>query len=270
MIASPFITYAQSLGTNRTTKREDFAQVAGSEIGVQNFTLMQTKQLILSALNDYPILYSKVEKIFADGFDEAAKVSKTTVYDWNNNGSDVPGRWRLKQVEPGKCAIQSCRPAESKEIKQASVPPGDYYTPGNAKAVAMIDYEFDGTINSVIYLAHELGHAIADDSVRENLRTDLSNPSHLKEIQAYLVQTLVTNHLNHESGIKAAADSYGMEMRSNLQNLAASGKIVGADSRPINFLVASGLAEILKTLDKSGQTELIKKCYGRKRREKHR
>jgi len=56
---------------------------------------------------------------------------------------------------------------------------------------AVIDFDYNGTLDAVIYLSHEVGHAIADN--RQNSYRD--NPIHMEETQAYFTQSIVTNHL---------------------------------------------------------------------------
>ena len=63
----------------------------------------------------------------------------------------------------------------------------------NLSDKAIIDFEYDGTPESVAWLAHELGHAIADNTQVENGKSFRDFSSDEMEQQAYLVQTIVVN-----------------------------------------------------------------------------
>ena len=65
---------------------------------------------------------------------------------------------------------------------------------GNTREHAVIDYEYLGTPNSVIYLAHEIGHAIADDIQREKGLTHKDFTSDQQEEQAYFVQSIMSHY----------------------------------------------------------------------------
>ena len=73
----------------------------------------------------------------------------------------------------------------------------------NDEDYAIVDLEYVGTTESVIILAHEVGHAIADDiqrhreiSFRSFITDDLKNPTPQLEKQAYFVQSIVEHHLD--------------------------------------------------------------------------
>lgn len=70
---------------------------------------------------------------------------------------------------------------------------------------SVIDFEYDRSIHSVIYLAHELGHAIADDYQLASRHTYRDNPKHMAETQAYLVQSIVTAALQTHPDPEIAA-----------------------------------------------------------------
>ncbi len=70
---------------------------------------------------------------------------------------------------------------------------------GNARDHAVIDYEYLGTADSVIYLAHEIGHAIADDIQQEKGLNHKDFTSDQQEEQAYFVQSI----FSHYTGISS-------------------------------------------------------------------
>lgn len=59
---------------------------------------------------------------------------------------------------------------------------------------AVIDFEYTGTPESVLYLAHELGHAIADDIQNENGRSFRDFSSDEAEQQAYFIQNIYSHY----------------------------------------------------------------------------
>lgn len=64
---------------------------------------------------------------------------------------------------------------------------------------ALIEIYYDGSVKSAVILAHELGHVLADDIGRMAGRSILHNPLHMHEVQAYLLQHIMTEALQrHE------------------------------------------------------------------------
>lgn len=64
---------------------------------------------------------------------------------------------------------------------------------------AIIHYDAQNTFQDVVILAHELGHALADDIGHEAGHDFFQNPPHMHEIQAYLLQILVLDALKEHS-----------------------------------------------------------------------
>ena len=60
----------------------------------------------------------------------------------------------------------------------------------NTADKAIIDYEYVGTKHSVLYLAHELGHAIADDIQNESGHSFKDFSAWQAEEQAYFIQNI--------------------------------------------------------------------------------
>ena len=77
----------------------------------------------------------------------------------------------------------------------------------NPEAHAIIDFEYDGTPKSVLYLAHELGHAIADRLQNNAGFTHRDNPADMPEKQAYYVQKIVTEALRGTPVYREAAQN---------------------------------------------------------------
>lgn len=76
----------------------------------------------------------------------------------------------------------------------------------NPEDYAIIDYEYDGSSDSVTYLAHELGHAISDDIQNENGRSyEDFTPAEAEE-QAYFVQNIYTHYTRQPSAESSYQD----------------------------------------------------------------
>lgn len=155
-----------SMFRNHLGKPEEFSLLDAptGQIIQKRFTLNQSKDLVIKAFSDFdPELGRRAKVIFDD-----------------------PARWNLQEVAPGTARMMRSRPAES---------PGDEYNPPNPLSHSVIDYDFDGTIDAVVYLAHEVGHSIADDYAREAGGSFRNTPGHLNEFQAYLPQQILYGSL---------------------------------------------------------------------------
>lgn len=187
-------------------------------------SLTESKALIIKALENFsPDLAEKANEILND-----------------------PDRLNIRNVEPGHGFMMRLRPAglikeDAMDISQSSLPddikaeirkhyPDDANELGeNGKGQkAVIDYDYDGSVRSTIYLAHELGHAIADDYQHDSQHTYRDNPSHMEETQAYLVQNIVNHYLNDAANTSdpnlsaAARRSFVFDMTDNIQDMALS------------------------------------------------
>lgn len=123
--------------------------------------------LILGAFNDFdPVLAEKAARI-----------------------TDDPLRWKLVSVEAGggagRCICADTEPN-----------PGPF---------AIIEFEQDGTINDAVYIAHELGHALADDASHWS-----GKKWHMGEIQAYFTQHILYDFLRAHSNqhLRHAAETH--------------------------------------------------------------
>ncbi|PZO82634.1 MAG: hypothetical protein DI626_09965 [Micavibrio aeruginosavorus] len=84
---------------------------------------------------------------------------------------------------------------------------------GNIREHAVIDYEYLGTPNSILYLAHEMGHAIADDIQREKGLTHKDFKWPQQEEQAYFVQSIVS----HYTGIPSPENITSDDLKSQFE-----------------------------------------------------
>lgn len=189
----------------------ELLKTGGPFIPEPRIPLEKSRELILEALNNFdPRLGKKAQEIFNAGFDKAAK--KDFIEDVNSPVTEDDSRWRLRETAPGQARIMRCLPANSA---------ANAYDPANPNPHAVIQYEHDGTINSTVYLAHELGHAIADDYINESPKSG-ENPKNLDEFQAYFIQNIVYDHLkkNPDPAIaRAAQQHFTATMTQNLYNV---------------------------------------------------
>jgi len=77
----------------------------------------------------------------------------------------------------------------------------------NPHDYAIIDFEYHGRLNSIVWLAHELGHAIAGDVQKENGHSfrDFSNDE--MEQQAYFTQHVVSQYLREHFSEEPVQDT---------------------------------------------------------------
>lgn len=115
-------------------------------------------------------------------------------------------RLNIVEVTEAKTHMMMCRPSG---ITLEDIMATDMYIPDfaqkfgphflqqdNLADYAIIDFEYNGSPASVVWLGHELGHAIADDIQREkkNGRCFRDFSSGEMEEQAYFVQHIVSRH----------------------------------------------------------------------------
>lgn len=111
----------------------------------------------------------------------------------------------IVEVEEPQTRMMACRPAGVTEVDLKA---SDMYIPDFAEKFgphfteqenltdrAIIDFEYDGTPQSIIWLAHELGHAIADGIQQENGHSFRDFSMSEMEEQAYFVQKIVSQHV---------------------------------------------------------------------------
>lgn len=146
--------------------------------------LETAKNLIVTALQEFsPELGRRAAGIFADG-------RRTNIIEEREKKTG------MMQCRPAKTTIDDVKLAGMfiPDFKKRFAP---YFTrQDNPEDFAIVDYEYVGTPHSVAYLAHELGHAIADDIQREPDRTFRDFSLAELEEQAYFVQRIVQDHLD--------------------------------------------------------------------------
>ena len=159
-----------------------------------NYIPLQTAKIaIISALNDFDAdLGRRAAEILSD--------------DLRANMQETP------QTITG---MMACRPAgiTVDDLKRMDMYLPDFeqrFAPhfvrqDNPEDYAIVDFEYDGTTNSVIYLAHEVGHAIADDIQREKGLSFRDFTTDQLEKQAYFVQSALQHYL-HEHGSRHGID----------------------------------------------------------------
>ncbi len=222
------------------------------------FSLEQAKSMIIAAFDRFdPELGQQARAILATAHykDGAAGIRaedayRAVAYDGTISGDNpylradyridvaAGARWDITAVPPGQSRLMRTLPASSTASR---------YDPANPYAQAVIEFEFDGTLNSVVYMAHEIGHAIADDYGREAGHSYRDNPSHLPETQAYLLQHVMYDYLIDGQGdaeIAASARQHsGATLRDAIMRLPQESEM---EDRPMSLLVALGLHDRLQ------------------------
>ncbi len=163
-------------------------------------SLTQAKVFIINALSN---------------FDEALGARATKILQDDNRLNIV------EQDEPSTNIMMSCSPAgitiddlkamdmyiEDDAFRKKF---GPYFTEQeNRRAHAVINLEYHGTVESVSWFAHELGHAIADDVQVDNDKTFRDFSWDELEQQAYLVQFIVAAKMI-EKNPQYSIDDFGL------------------------------------------------------------
>lgn len=114
-------------------------------------------------------------------------------------------RLNVTEVTTAKTNIMQCRPAgvTIEDVKAAGMHMPDFserFGPhftrqDNPRDHAVIDFEYDGSPRAIVWLSHELGHAIADDVQKENGHSFRDFSSGEMEEQAYFIQHIVSQHI---------------------------------------------------------------------------
>ncbi|MEO0391871.1 MAG: hypothetical protein AAF213_01345 [Pseudomonadota bacterium] len=146
---------------------------------------------------------------------------------------DDPDRFNIREVEPGTARMmrvrtRDCAMTENNPLFVSAERMGEedwarwqaweqetgkpaFTLNANDTGKAQIDYEHDSTVTATTYLAHEIGHAVADDIQWGTRNTNSDNPKHMAEIQAYALQHIVLSHLTQQSDPALAATAEGVQ-----------------------------------------------------------
>lgn len=149
--------------------------------------LETAKRLIINALNDFDSeLGRRAAEILTDDL-----------------------RANIHEADEAKTGMMACRPSgititDLQEMEMHIPDFEERFGPqfnrqDNPEDYAIVDYEYVGTVDSTIYLAHEIGHAIADDMQRERGLSFRDFSTDQLEKQAYFVQSAMQHYL-HEHG----------------------------------------------------------------------
>ncbi len=178
------------------------------------FTLQEANALIVEAFTDFhPRLGEHAAALFA-----TAQYNPRPAQDFRRSdyALDIEdgSRWNIHDVPSGTSPrLMRSLPAFSERSE---------FDPPNPHRHAVIEFDFDGAIDSVIYMAHEAGHAIADDNIvkPEGYRAgDNRDPVHMLETQAYLAQHIVYDYLKCSTDPAIADEArthYLATMKSNI------------------------------------------------------
>tara|TARA_B100000780_G_scaffold273024_1_gene236027 strand:+ start:749 stop:1513 length:765 start_codon:yes stop_codon:yes gene_type:complete len=131
-------------------------------------------------------------------------------------------RCNIVETERPDKGMMACRPAgiTLEDLQNADMYIPDYqerFGPvfvrqDNPEDYAIIDFEYHGTPYSLLYLAHELGHAIADDLQREKGVSFRHLTSDQMEEQAYFVQSIMAHYTGQMSPENDPADMSAMKI----------------------------------------------------------
>lgn len=193
----------------------------------RRFTLEEAKNLIVDAFEEFsPPLGKHARKLFS-----SAQINTRPAQDFSRNDEyfldvDEGSRWNIHTVPAGTTPRLMRSLAACSERSE--------YDPPNPNRYAVIEFDFDGTIDSVIYMAHEAGHAMADDNVVKPLdykHGDNNDPIHMAETQAYFAQHIVYDYLKRhpdESIADAAQGHYLSTLHDTLKIVTAATKAAAA------------------------------------------
>lgn len=114
-------------------------------------------------------------------------------------------RLNVVEVESARTNMMQCRPAgitmedviaADMHIPDFSERFGPHFTrQDNPTDHAIVDFEYDGSPRSIVWLGHEAGHAIADDIQREHGHSFRDFSAGEMEEQAYFVQHVVSGYI---------------------------------------------------------------------------
>jgi len=263
-IVAPFV--AQTIRhQNESLPKTDFAEPC--------FTLEQSKALIIDAFTEFsPALGAKATEIF-----QTAKFNERPAQDFRDPSYTLDieegSRWNLRQVpEGGKGTLMRSLPAKSAQSE---------FNPANPNNHAVIEFEFDGSMSSLVYMAHEVGHAAADDNIVKPegyTYGDNKDPSHMEETQAYLPQHVMYDYLfrHPDKDVAGAArEHFASTMKENLDIVLAAKHAMDSNDaardalvermhgRPMSILSAFAIFNHVKDKDGAQRTWALDNLHGK-------
>lgn len=122
--------------------------------------------------------------------------------------------------DPRRCVLRDLDSLGPKDIRQMQCQPAE--TEDNPGKFAVVRLDYDGTINDAVYLAHEVGHAIADEMVRKAEFKHDDTKAHMHEIQSHLLQHAMYDHLSKhdDPAVRQGAEKhFALEMTRYLYHL---------------------------------------------------
>jgi len=195
-----------------TTSPDDLSLLKDPHASGLQIPLEQSKALIIEALNNFdPALGEKAEEILNDPKRLNLHENDGCMMRVRAAGLEMDNKdtMRLENAGLPSNLIDDLRSRYSDDENKEGTK-------------AVIDFDYNGGIGATIYLAHELGHAIADDYQNDAGHSYKDNPKHMEETQAYFVQNIIYDHLKKQDDpkiAKAAEQFSAMETASNIYDL---------------------------------------------------
>jgi hypothetical protein len=205
-------------------------------------TPFQMRDIVIDALKVYDAnLGTKAEELFDRGFDEA--VTKNEIQDDNEIIRTSESSWQLREAAIPR--VQRSIPAHAEAELFTDENGGSHLLYSkNPNSHPVIQYEYNRSLDSLIYLGHEVGHALADTLTREAGRDPKEWPSENGEIQAYYVQNILYDYLEKNNPeLKEAVLEHKREITKDIDKLKTSFQLSAEIIRPraIDFEIASNL-----------------------------
>lgn len=146
---------------------------------------------ILSPLNKHRLLLPKPELLWEQSCDLVVEAFAAFDPRLGNRAREVmmdSARWETEKVIPGEAG--GCCKLVNQE--------------GDEPPLAVIEYQYDGTICDPVYIAHELGHLFAADFSQVS---GAPPRQHMAEVQAFFMQHVLYDYLMKHANedIRAAA-----------------------------------------------------------------
>lgn len=143
-------------------------------------------------------------------------------------------RWRLSKTEAGEAA-GCCHPANCET---------------NPTPYAVIEYCHDGTISDAVYIAHEIGHLMADDYINQAGFSFEDGQRHMAEVQAFFTQHILYDYLSRHPDAKtkqAAQKHFAGEITRNLYTLPVALGALAAEKEFMNDAPENELQKAFST-----------------------